>query len=101
MAYSVPNATDMWNNTGFISFIANQNSASGNMIAFMMLASVFVIGLVLFSGFTRNARLINTSALTTLSAAFLAFAGVIPYAWLAACFGLTVVLYLFGMWTEQ
>lgn len=101
MAYSVPNATDIWNQTGYISFIANQNNASGQMIAFMMLAAVFVIAMVLFSGFTRNARLTNSAALTALSSALLAFAGVVPYAWVAATFGLTVMFYLFSAWTDN
>lgn len=101
MAYDVPNATEMWNQTGYISFIANQNSASGQMIAFMMLAAVFVIAMVLFSGFTRNARLTNSAALTTLSSALLAFAGVVPYDWVAATFGLTILFYGFSMLTDN
>jgi len=101
MTYDVPNATDIWNQTGFINFMSNINTASGNILGVGLMLSIFTIGLVLFSGFTRNARILNSLALTLFSAIFLSFAELIPVSYVVTIAAFTTLFFLFDFFTQE
>lgn len=101
MAYDVPNATDIWNNTGYVNFISKINTSSGNILGVGLMISIFIIGLVLFSGFTRNARILNSLAITLFSSIFLSFAGVIPVDYVVTIAAFTTVFFLFDFFTQE
>lgn len=101
MTYDVPNATDIWNNTGFINFMYKINTSSGNILGVGLLTSIFLIGIVLFSGFTRNARILNSLVLTLASSIFFAFAGLIPPSYPYTITAFVVLFWLFDFFTTE
>lgn len=101
MTYDVPNATDIWNQTGYIDLITNINTGSANIFSIGILISIFVIGIVLFTGFTRNARILNSLAITLLSAIFLSFASIVPWNYVFVLTSITVLFWLFDFFTTE
>lgn len=101
MSYDVPNATDIWNNTGFVNFMYKINTSSGNILGVGLLLSIFTIGMVLFSGFTRNARILNSLALTLFSTIFLSFAELLPWNYVFILTSITVMFWLFDFFTSE
>lgn len=101
MAYEVPNATDIWNQTGYVNLITNINTNSANVFGIGIMISIFVIGIVLFSGFTRNARILSSLAITLASSIFLSFAQIIPVSYVVTIAAFTTLFFLFDFFTQE
>jgi len=96
---TVTDATTVWNNTGLISLISNMNTASGQVIIFGILLAIFAIGMIVFTGYDVESRLLVSSLLSMLCYLLLWYAGIAPNAWAGGFFAIFALALLYRIFT--
>jgi len=96
---TVTDATTIWNNTGLISLVFNMDTASGQAMIFGVLIAIFAIGMIIFTGYDVESRLLVSSLLSLLCYLLLWYAGIAPSAWMGAFFALFVLALLYRIFT--
>ena len=96
---TVTDATTLWNNTGLISLVFNMDTASGQAMIFGVLITIFAIGMIVFTGYDVESRLLVSSLLSMLCYLLLWYAGIAPTAWAGGFFAIFALALLYRIFT--